>query len=176
MAALEDALLKSLRDAERGRRNLAALRTHLDPETVGEFVAGLARLLPRAADPDMALNNLERLLAQPAARAQVPALLESRSRGLEAVLHLLAASQFFADTLTAYPEFLEAIRTPPRRNPSTAELTNELRAEVERAADDAAVLRVFRSFRVRHILRIGINDLIRERPLEEVTRELARLA
>ena len=43
-------------------------------------------------------------------------------------------------------------------------------------SDDVAVLRAFRRFRHRHALRIGINDVIRDRPLEEVTRELARLA
>src|SRR5205807_3069250 len=78
--------------------------------------------------------------------------------------------------LAVYPEFLDTVRTPPRKHPSTAELTAELAAEVERGPDDAAVLRTFRRFRNRHSLRIGINDVIRDRPLEEVTRELARLA
>src|SRR5439155_3970196 len=57
-----------------------------------------------------------------------------------------------------------------------AELTAELAAEVERAPDDTAVLRTVRRFRNRHTLRIGINDVVRDRPLEEVTRELTRLA
>src|SRR5436305_1318722 len=83
------------------------------------------RPLPRSADPAMALNHPDRLLAQPAARTQLPPLLGSRGRGLDAVLQLLAASQFFADTLAAYPEFLESVRTPPRKHPSTAELTAE---------------------------------------------------
>src|SRR5205823_12313311 len=87
-----------------------------------------------------------------------------------------AASQFFADTRVAYPEFLESVRTPPRKHPSTAELTAELRSEVDAAPDDPAVLRAFRRFRNRHSLRIGINDILRDRPLEEVTRELSRLA
>ena len=175
MASPDQPVLRALRDPDRGRRNLAALQAHLGTSFT-ELVPILGRLLPRAADPDMALNNLERLLAQPAAQSQLPALLDARGRELHAVLQLLATSQFFADTLVLYPEFLEAIRTPPRRNPSTSELTNQLRAEVDAAADDAAVLRVFRRFRARHTLRIGINDVIRERGLEEVTRELARLA
>jgi glutamate-ammonia-ligase adenylyltransferase len=174
MASADDAVLKALRDPERGRRNLAAIAAHLG--SVAELLPPLGRLLPRTADPDMAINNLERLLAQPAARSQLPTLLEARGRELLPVLQLLATSQFFADTLSLYPEFLEAVRSPPRRNPSTAELTNQLRGEVETAADDAAVLRVFRRFRARHTLRIGINDIVRDRPIEEVTRELARLA
>ncbi len=176
MSAPDDSLLKALRDPDRGRRNLAALAGHLGATAFAELAATAARLLPRTADPDMALNNLERLFAQAAARQQLPQLLESRARGLDAVLQLLATSQFFADTLTTYPEFLESVRSPPRRNPSTAELTAELRDEVDACRDDPAVLRAFRRFRNRHTLRIGINDVIRDRPLEEITRELARLA
>src|SRR4051794_39810573 len=72
MASPDDVVLKPLRDAERGRRNLTALRSHLATDAFGELVSSLSRLLPRAADPDMALNNLERLLTQPAARSQLP--------------------------------------------------------------------------------------------------------
>jgi glutamate-ammonia-ligase adenylyltransferase len=190
MAAPDEAVLRALRDPDRGRRNLAAVRAHLGAQSLpvatgglspgaayfADLASALGRLLPRTADPDMALNNLERLLAVPAARDQVPALLEARGRGLEAVLQLLAASQFFADTLAAFPELIESVRTPPRRNPSTAELTAQLRSEVEAAPDDPAVLRAFRRFRNRHTLRIGVNDILRDRPLEEVTRELSRLA
>ena len=177
MAAHEDAVLKAVRDADRGRRNLAALAAHLGPR-VPELLAPLARLLPRTADPDMALNNLERLFAKPEARAHLPALLEHRARDLDATLQLLATSQFFADTLANYPELLAGVSAQARRAPSTAELTAQLKADVDAAAtvDDAAVLRAFRRFRDRHALRIGTNDVLRDRPLEEVTRELSRLA
>jgi glutamate-ammonia-ligase adenylyltransferase len=47
---------------------------------------------------------------------------------------------------------------------------------VDATFDDAGVLRAFRRFRHLHMLRIGINDVIRDRPMEEVTRELARVA
>ncbi len=174
MASLEQSILNSLRDVERGRRNLAAFVTHLGAQAPDVF-APLARLLPRTADPDMALNNLERLLARPEAQALLPELLDTRARGLDAALHLLAASQFFADTLVAYPEFLTGV-FQQRRSPSTAELTAQLANEVEAASDEAAVLRAFRRFRDKHTLRIGISDVIRDRPLEEVTRELSRLA
>jgi len=148
----------------------------LAPVIWADLLPHLGRLLPRTADPDMALNNLERLLAQPAARNQLPDMLASRQRGLDSALHLLATSQFFADALTVNPDFLDIVRNPPRRHPPPGELLNELRAEVEAAEDDPGVLRAFRRFRHRHTLRIGINDIIRDRPLEEVTRELSRLA
>src|SRR5687767_5283730 len=102
MASAEEPVLKAVRDPDRGRRNLAALEAHLGPQPFAELLAAVGRFLPRTADPDMALNNLERLLARPAARERLSSLLESRGRGLEAALHLLATSQFFADTLAAY--------------------------------------------------------------------------
>jgi glutamate-ammonia-ligase adenylyltransferase len=176
MAAAPEPVLTAVGDPDRARRNLAALAAHLGPDPFADLLPALGRLLPRTADPDMALNNLERLLAQPAARSQLPALLEGRGRGLEAALHLLATSQFFADTLALFPDFLDAVRTPPRRAPTTSELVHQLRAEVDAAPDDPAVLAAFRRFRARHHLRIGINDIVRDRPPEEVTRELSRLA
>src|SRR5262249_47349904 len=132
--------LPALRDPARGSRNLAALAAHLG-DRFAQLAPALQRLLPRTADPDMALNNLERLFAQAAGREQFPQLLEARGRVIEAVLHLFATSQFFADTLVAYPDAIETVRTPPRRNPSTPELTQQLRSEVDAAFDDAGVLR-----------------------------------
>jgi glutamate-ammonia-ligase adenylyltransferase len=175
MATPEDTILKSVREPDRAKRNLAALATHLG-SAMPHLLTPLARLLPRTADPDMALNNLEQLFAQPTARIHLPALLESRASELNSVLQLLATSQFFADTLTAYPEFLATVSQVPRRNPSTAEITAALKSEVDAAHDDHAVLRAFRRFRDRHTLRIGIGDVLRDRPLEEITRELSRLA
>src|SRR5205085_8102584 len=52
----------------------------------------------------------------------------------------------------------------------------QLEEAVNGAGDDAAVLRAFRRFRQRQVLRIGVNDIIRDRPLEEVTRDIARVA
>ena len=166
--------LSHLKDPARGQRNLDALAGHLG-DAFAELSAHLNKLLPRTADPDMALNNLERLLAGPA-REQLPGLLENQAKGLDAVLKLLAVSQFFADTLVTYPDAVELIRTPPRRNPSTDELTAQLRADVEAAFDDGGVLRALRRFRQLQMLRVGVNDIIRDRPLEEITRDLARVA
>lgn len=165
-----------LRDPARGGRILAALESHLGPVRFAALVGPLPHLVARTADPDMAVNNLERLLSRPIAREKLPSLLEANARGLEMILTVLAASQFFADCLVAYPEAVEHVRTPPRRNPSTGELVAELRGAVDHAPDDATVLREFRRFRKLHTLRVGVNDVVRNRPLEEITRDLARIA
>src|SRR5262245_34554913 len=80
--------LWGLRDLERGWRNLTHLADQLGLEPLQKLSRPLGRLLPRCADPDMALNNLERFLANPAGNQQLQALLEARGRILETVLQL----------------------------------------------------------------------------------------
>src|SRR5436305_3453896 len=117
----------ALRDPARGDRNLAALAAHLGAKRFAALRTPLERLLPGTADPDMALNHLERLLAHPAAQTRLPDLLAAGARGLDAVLHLLATSQFFADTLAADPDALALVLDPPARTPAAADLARDLR-------------------------------------------------
>jgi [glutamine synthetase] adenylyltransferase / [glutamine synthetase]-adenylyl-L-tyrosine phosphorylase len=165
-----------VRDVERGQRNLHHLAEAIDLAALGELCHPLHRLLPRCPDPDMALNNLERFLANPAGAGQLPTLLEARARTLETLLQLFSTSQFFSDTLIANPDYLDMVRVPLRSSPSRTELHDELRAEADAALDDAALLRTLRRFRQRQMLRIGTNDVIRDRPLEEITRDISRVA
>src|SRR5262249_48633379 len=146
----------------------------LGPVAVGRLLDALPLLMPRISDPDMAWNNLERFLA--AAPVQLATLLEDNDGALAALLPLLGTSQFFADILAANPDFLEMVRLPLRQSPRPEELRRQLRAAAEAAADDAALLRQFRRFRQQQMLRIGANDVIRERSLEEITHDLSNVA
>jgi glutamate-ammonia-ligase adenylyltransferase len=166
----------NLRDAERGWRNLSHLAATLPVEALTGLCTLLTRFLPRCPDPDMALNNLERFLANPAGVAQLPTLYENRARTLEILVQLFGTSQSFSDLLALNPDYLDMLRVPLRRSPSAAELQAQLQAEVDAAFEDSAVLRAFRRFRQRQMLRIGTNDVIRDRPLEEITRDIARVA
>ncbi len=165
-----------VRDPERGWRNLTYLAGSLPPDAFTELCGPLARLLPRCPDPDMALNNLERFLANPAARERLPALLEGRARTLEILLALFSTSHYFSDLLAANVDYVEMLRMPLRRSPGPDDLRAQLQGDVDAAFEDTAVLRAFRRFRQRQYLRIGTNDIIRERSLEEITRDVARVA
>ncbi|MGL4419806.1 MAG: bifunctional [glutamate--ammonia ligase]-adenylyl-L-tyrosine phosphorylase/[glutamate--ammonia-ligase] adenylyltransferase, partial [Gemmataceae bacterium] len=162
-------------ERDRNQRNLDLLRQHLGAGAGAALAQRLPTELRRLPDPDRALNNLERLAQQSVHQPTLAALATSADEQLHHLLTLLATSQFFADTLMTDPGAILVALAPPGRNPSTAELVSQLRAEME-PQDDARQLRALRLFRQRQMLRIGVNDLIRERPLEEVTRELARLA
>lgn len=178
-----------LADLERGFTNLVHLGRTLRHPALCELCPVLARLLPRCPDPDMALNNLERFLANPLAAQQLPGLLDVRSRTLEILLQLFSTSHFFSDLLSLNPDYLDMLRVPLRRSPSLEELRALLQADVDAALDgargdqsspppstDQALLRAFRRFRQRQLLRIGTNDIIRDRPLEEITRDLSCVA
>src|SRR5262249_22354587 len=111
-----------LRDPERGWRNLSHLAAAIGLDELGGLSGPLGRLLPRCPDPDMALNNLERFLANAGGAQQLPGLLEARARGLEFLLQLLSTSQYFGDLLVANPDYLEMLRVPLRRSPSPEEM------------------------------------------------------
>src|SRR5476651_2446883 len=87
-----------VRDVERGKSNLAGLAALLGLEGLSELCHPLGRLLPRCADADMALNNLDRYFANAGPTALAP-LMESRGRTLETMLQLFSTSQFFSDLL-----------------------------------------------------------------------------
>src|SRR5205807_9569141 len=123
----------------------------------------LGRFLPRCPDADMALNNLERFLADSPARERIPNLLESRARTLEILLQLFSTSQSFSDLLVANPDYVDMLRVPLRRSPGPEELRAQLQAEVDAAFEDSAALRVFRRFRQRQVLRVGANAVTRHR-------------
>jgi glutamate-ammonia-ligase adenylyltransferase len=166
----------NLRDFERGWRNLTHLAQTISLDALRELCSPLTRLLPRCPDPDMALNSLERFLANSAAAQQLPQLLRDRARTLEIMLQLFSTSQYFSDLLVLNPDYLDMLRVPLRRSPSPRELQDQLQTEVDASYEDGNVLLAFRRFRQRQTLRIGANDIIRERPLEEITGDLSRVA
>jgi glutamate-ammonia-ligase adenylyltransferase len=166
----------NLRDYERGWGNLTHLADAIGLDALRDLCHPLGRFLPRCPDPDMALNNLERFLANPAGAGQLPNLLEGRARTLEILVQWFSTSQYFSDLLVSNPDYLDMLRVPLRNSPRTAELQAQLQAEVDAAFEDSAVLRAFRRFRQRQLLRVGTNDIIRDRPLEEITRDISRVA
>src|ERR1043165_3021148 len=116
-------------DRERGNNNLVALATLLGDERLLGLWLPLNRLLPRLADADMALNNLERFFAS-AGPAFVPELSEDGARMLETLLQIFSTSQYFSDLLINNPDYLEMLRVPLRSSPSRDEMLVQMREDV----------------------------------------------
>lgn len=166
----------NLRDVARGERNLAALEQSLGAERLTRWLPLWQSVLVRSADADMALNNLERFLATPDAVLLLDTVLNDHPDAINTLMSICATSQFLSDTLVTQPTAISMLGFPLHRTPTTAELVTELLTEVESAPEDSHILNTIRQFRARHLLRIGINDVIHDRPLEEVTAGIADLA
>ena len=165
-----------LANPDLGSRNLHSLAQHLTTDFYDALLALLDRSLPGKADPDMALNNLERLLANANGRTIFYDWLARDERNFEILIVVLSTSQFFSDLIAANPDFLDVVASSMSPSPTRQELISELEQNLNQAADDAQIMRTFRRYRQWQQVKIGVNDIVRQRPLEEITLALSLLA
>jgi [glutamine synthetase] adenylyltransferase / [glutamine synthetase]-adenylyl-L-tyrosine phosphorylase len=176
---VSDWLIKlGVRDPERAGRDLADLTRRAGPaslELVARLAVQLDAVLPRCADPGMALANLERFMG--AAPRVEPALahLADNPRATEILLQVFSTSQYFSEVLIRDPVLLDWLHRGPDR-PDRADLIAELWNALSGLENDEQERLALRRFRQRESLRIGYNDIVRGLPLEVITRDLSDLA
>jgi glutamate-ammonia-ligase adenylyltransferase len=153
--------------------NLLLLHQEIrDPQLVTE----LALQALATADPDLALNNLERLSGVVASPG-LTAILKDRTHS-DRLLTILGASPFLAGILFRRTGFCEELFLQGQidLSKSEAQMCAELRRQITDDADLALLKKGLRIFKAREILRIGGRDLCGLAELEEVTAELSALA
>ncbi len=165
-----------VRDAERGYRDLRDLtRLGLPLRLVARLAGQLDAALPRCPDPGMALTNLERFVAaSPTPEATLDAL-ANNARAAEIAVQLFSTSQFFSELMIRDPTLLDWLRAGADRRDRAA-LIEDLWAELELAPTDEDRRLALRRFRLREVLRVGYNDIVRDLPLELITLDLSHLA
>jgi len=153
--------------------NLILLHAALhDPQRV----ITLARKALETADPDLALNNLERLCDR-VDRTDLPiVLVDATSAGQ--LLTILGASPFLAGILMRKASFFAGLfrKGQITLRKSEEQMCDELRQLIADAADTAALKKGLRLYKAQEMLRIGARDLCGLAELEEVTAELSALA
>jgi len=144
----------------------------LDPA----LVVVLAAEALQSADPDLALNNLERLFWNVPASTLKTLLGEPGTR--RQLLTILGASPFLTGLLCRRPEQLDDLFGPNglTATKDEARMLVELRREIADDADFDTLQRGLRRYKAHEILRIGSRDLCGLASLEEVTAELTALA
>ena len=153
--------------------NLVLLQQFLcDPP----LVAALALQALSTADPDLALNNLERLSGT-TAKQGLSAVLNDRTHASQ-LLTILGASPFLSGVLFRRTDFCEELFLGGqiKIRKSETQMCAELRQQVADDADFAQLKKGLRIFKAREMLRIGGRDLCGLAELEEVTAELSALA
>jgi [glutamine synthetase] adenylyltransferase / [glutamine synthetase]-adenylyl-L-tyrosine phosphorylase len=157
--------------------NLHALTPDpLAAELLSPLLPRLLQEMSEAPDPDMALNNLERLASQ-GERAALFRLLETHPGALHLVARLGGTSQFLADTLRRRPTLFPWLLEPGTMRQW---LGDELETELEQSASaferPEARWNALRRFKYRQLLRIGCRDILGDADLTVTTEELSRLA
>ncbi len=157
--------------------NLHALApTPRDAELVRPVLARLLFELGEAPDPDMALNNVERL-AEQGERTAFLGLLASHPGAIPLLARLGGTSQFLADTLRRRPTLFPWLLEPGTMRPWLKdELAEDLAASLDPFTRHEARLNALRRFKYRHLLRIGCRDILGDADLTVTTEELSRLA
>jgi glutamate-ammonia-ligase adenylyltransferase len=173
-----------LRDCARAQANIERLvqaaRRNSD---VAELLILAWDVLRDTADPDMALNNWERLVATLDDPAVHFDQLVAQPKRVEILLRIMAGSQFLAESLIKNPDFFDRVVNPElvAEVRSQAEYYDEVRGYTSRALQVGAgnqdeYLDALRRYRTREILRIGARDIALYRPMPEVLKELSNLA
>lgn len=166
-------------DVVRAMKNLEALGQQ--PLHRASFVLLLPALLDVLAnipDPEMALNNLERFSGVVIDRSFLFELLRERRKSLDLILTIFGSSQYLSDVLIRYPQLFEWLLEPGvlRWPVQKADLARELSAMVDRLTSVERKWQGLRRFKMREILRIGLQDLLGNQDLTGITQELSRLA
>jgi glutamate-ammonia-ligase adenylyltransferase len=150
------------------------------PDLRDQVAALLPRLLHHlgaSADPDMALNNLERLAAAALDRRGFYTLLAAHPEAIPILTTLVATSQFLADALIRSPQTVPWLLDPRVMQTRSREV---MHAEVAGACrpfrTDEARLNALRRVKRRELCRIGLRDLLGDADLVTTTQELSELA
>jgi glutamate-ammonia-ligase adenylyltransferase len=157
--------------------NLEALTpTPRDAELLAPVLPRLMAELGASADPDMALNNLERYAAA-VDRTVLFGTLASHPGAIPLLARLGGASQFLADALRRRPNSLAWLLEPRTMRVWLADdLAADLAQTLHAFTGREARMNALRRFKYRHLMRIGARDLLGDADLSVTTDELARLA
>src|SRR6478736_2959279 len=131
---------------------------------------------PSLADPDMAINNLERFIAASRNPMATAALFERDPDALPSLLQIFTTSQYLSDLLVADKEAYDLLRMTEGNPVSRSALVEELLNEVRALGNYAEVLASLRRYKRRETLRIAYGDIVRNQPVETVVRQISYLA
>ncbi len=135
-----------------------------------------AAAAPMLADPDMAMNNLERFVATSRNPMATAALFERDPDALPNLLQIFSTSQHLSDLLVVDQEAYDLLRMTEGQPVARAALVEELVNEVRALGNSSEVMASLRRYKRRETLRIAYGDVVRNQPVETVTRQISYLA
>ncbi|MGY8767059.1 MAG: bifunctional [glutamate--ammonia ligase]-adenylyl-L-tyrosine phosphorylase/[glutamate--ammonia-ligase] adenylyltransferase [Pirellulales bacterium] len=166
-----------IHDPVRGYNNLTNLaQSGMPADLFVTLCSLLEEHLPGCSDPDMALNNLERLFANCRSPLAMAAFFERDHQSLGTLVRIFSSSQVLSDQLISDPESFELLRLTDGQPVARQLLVEDIASEISRLPDERSIMTALRRFKRRETLRIAYGDLIREQNIETVTRQISYLA
>ncbi|HEX9020574.1 MAG TPA: bifunctional [glutamate--ammonia ligase]-adenylyl-L-tyrosine phosphorylase/[glutamate--ammonia-ligase] adenylyltransferase [Nitrospirota bacterium] len=167
-----------LLDGAQARKNMELLQSRIG-EGFTELLPELLSCLSSAADPDMALNNLERFAGALTNIESFVALCRARRDILHSLITIFGASRFLSTFLvTAADEQVTLFVDPDflNRPSDRTRFFKRLELKLAGVTDDKDFYRVLRLCRKQELLRIGLRDLLGKADLRETVEDLSDLA
>ena len=171
---LADLGVLNTRAAHSALTNLAVNGLPLD--LLGTICEQFEEVAPQLADPDRALNSLERFLLAARSPLSMAALFERDPKSLPNLLLMFASSQNLSDQLCTDPESFDLLRMTQGRPVAREVLVDELVSIVRSMTNQDDVLAELRRFKRRETLRIAYGDLVQGLPVSQITRQISYVA
>jgi glutamate-ammonia-ligase adenylyltransferase len=171
--------LRSLRVANlpAAHANFTRMATHgVTLDLLSQISEQFAAAAPGLADPDMAINNLERFIAAARNPMSMAALFERDHDALPNLLQIFSTSQYLSDLLVSDKEAYDLLRMTEGQPVARDALVEELLTEVRALGNYNEVLASLRRFKRRETLRIAYGDIVRNLPVATVARQISYLA
>lgn len=164
---------------ERADANLQAMAD--DPMTrqlLSEIIEDLLFCLSRSADPDQALNYLERFTKAAVNKIRFLSYLKENPRTLELLAKIFGGSPFMSEILIRDPHYLYWVSDPDilYKNRKKRDLMRDLSIALKYLRTEEKRLDILRIFKRKEILLIGIRDLLRISDVEGTLASLSILA
>jgi glutamate-ammonia-ligase adenylyltransferase len=164
-------------DVARAHANLVSIaNSRMTLDLVGEICGQLEKVLPRASDPEMALNNLDRFIGLARSPLSLGALFERDPDALPDLVQIFSTSQFLSDLLSSDSEAYDLLRITEGQPVAREVLVSEFLSDVAALDDERSVMNLLRRYKRRELLRIAYGDIIRGQRVEVVTRQISFLA
>ena len=161
-----DANLQEMADEPRSRQLLT------------EILEELLTCLSQSADPDRALNYLERFTKAALNKVNLFSYLKSSPHTLELLAKTFAASPFMAEILIRDPEYLYWVSDPRvlYQEKKREEIERDISRALKSVRSHEKKLDILRAFKRKEILRIGVCDLLKLSTVEQTVASLSILA
>jgi glutamate-ammonia-ligase adenylyltransferase len=167
------------KETERADANLQAMAD--DPmarQLLSEIIEELLFCLSRSADPDQALNYLERFTKAAVNKIRFLSYLKENPRTLELLAKIFGGSPFMSEILIRDPHYLYWVSDPEilYKNRKKRDLMRDLSIAMKYLRTEEKKLDILRIFKRKEILLIGIRDLLRISDVEGTLASLSILA